>query len=40
MLVDSGETINCETIKSYENEDFGDALAKIMPKVYFLGNEQ
>ena len=39
LLVNSGEAINCETIKSYENEDFGDALSKIMPKVFFLSNE-
>ncbi len=40
ILVHAAESINCGTIKSYENEDFGDALSKVMPKVFFLSNEQ
>ena len=40
LMISVGETIGCESIKSYANEDFGDALSKVMPKVIFLGNEE
>lgn len=39
LLVESGEEIGCESIKTYANEDFGDALSKLMPKIIFLAND-
>ena len=39
-MINAGEIIDCGTIKSYDNEDFGDALSKVMPKIIFLGNEE
>ena len=28
--------VDCQSVKSYENEDINDALSKIMPMVQFL----
>lgn len=36
LLVEACTGIDCQSVKSYDNEDINDALSKIMPMVQFL----
>ena len=36
LLVEACIGIDCQSVKSYENEDINDALSKIMPMVQIL----
>ena len=36
LLVEACTEIDCQSVKSYDNEDINDALSKIMPMVQFL----